>query len=663
MIAFRTTAETRPSLVDVCRVLDDAFLDLRLVTDPAADVAGAERHLAAALLHTYRALAAAGDARTCARETALALVRARDAHALLDPLPSDDAQAEAAHIAVAIQMLGMSPAPTHGAQERAPTGGHGPSVLRASVGELHMLALDREVLYPAVPLPQRSAPPPAPTPDAASPLAPVDMTALVEMARAQIATLSDMDAPPTEREPHVQHPLDAPDDDAIEREYLGTQLDERAVMLERATAAAEDLAAFGMMRAALPQEGWKSAEHVEQRLLARVDALAACGAWVLPHLVKLLEHRPVPDPDLTWALLVLFGSIAGSDALDQALRIAKAADLEADGMKDRIEDAFSIAPHPGIDRAMRHWLTDPAAGRRAIGIAVLGRRGAATAEEVARAAADADAAVVLAATAALGRAHGQVGALLLDRLLHHDASEIVRAAMVSAVERRSPQGLLRATELVAEGRGDYADAAVLAAVCGDTYARDLLRDQAGGAAWLEAAGWCGDLECVEALLGELGRGEPSTRQAAACALQMLTGAGLTERCPAPAYAPGDLPFSERRASPAAAEPEGPLLLDAQAWARWWAQHGGRARRTARYRFGRPWSPWSSVAMLRHPACSARVRSLARLELVARIGQGFALDVRDFVHRQERDMDDWLARHARALHRVQTGTWRSALSSR
>ena len=39
--------------------------------------------------------------------------------------------------------------------------------------------------------------------------------------------------------------------------------------------------------------------------------------------MRLLEEHPVPDPEYTWATVFLFGSIAGDDALDQAMRIAR----------------------------------------------------------------------------------------------------------------------------------------------------------------------------------------------------------------------------------------------------------------------------------------------------------------------------------------------------
>src|SRR5678816_3879456 len=105
---------------------------------------------------------------------------------------------------------------------------------------------------------------------------------------------------------------------------------------------------LGTMRRPLPDQGWAGRAETERRLLARVDAIAACGEEVLPRLIGLLEERPVPDAHLTWALLFLLGSLAGDDAAEEAMRLARAAELDADGMAEALADALALAPHPAL---------------------------------------------------------------------------------------------------------------------------------------------------------------------------------------------------------------------------------------------------------------------------------------------------------------------------
>ncbi|MGD5588118.1 hypothetical protein QUT57_22700, partial [Xanthomonas citri pv. citri] len=136
----------------------------------------------------------------------------------------------------------------------------------------------------------------------------------------------------------------------------------------------EELATLGNQRRPLAGEPW-AAPRTEERLLARVDAIVACGPEVLPDLVKELEERPLPDPEMTWALLFLFGSIAGDDAADQVVRLVLSADLDAPDMALFVADALALAPSPALERPLRAWMT--AAARptlRALALTALGRR-------------------------------------------------------------------------------------------------------------------------------------------------------------------------------------------------------------------------------------------------------------------------------------------------
>jgi hypothetical protein len=278
------------------------------------------------------------------------------------------------------------------------------------------------------------------------------------------------------------------------------------------------------------------------------------------------------------------------------------------------------------------------------------------ADDAARATVDPDLRVVLAGAEAIGTALGDVPAHVIEPLLHHDDPTIVRAAITSATARRSSQGVLRATELTAEARGDFADAAVFVAIGGDVDARKALEEDraaSGSDVHLEALGWFGDLECVDYILGRMESGSPETKGVAAEALQMLTGAGLTKANAAPEYPPDAEPFTQQGSLP---EDAWPLLIDPKPWALWWDKYRGNAQPKKRYRFGHLWTPRDNLWQIGHPSSRTRIRTLAHLELVARVGGGIPLDVRDFVSRQERSIHDWDEYVVARRDRAAPGSW-------
>ena len=147
---------------------------------------------------------------------------------------------------------------------------------------------------------------------------------------------------------------------------------------------------------------------------------------------------------------------------------------------------------------------------------------------------------------------------------------------------------------------------------------------------LEALGWFGDLSCVEFLVEQLRTGEPTAKAVAAEALHRLTGAGLTEAHPAREYPEDAQPLLPRPGAPS--EP-GPLLLEADPWAAWWARYRRNADARKRYRHGHLWTPSDDVWQLETPSARTGARDLAHLELVARTGGAVPFDRRDFVVRQ------------------------------
>jgi hypothetical protein len=616
--------------------LDEALLALREIQDPAVPVRRAEEQLAQALRACYLAVARRNDhlAYHAALDEAVAATRA--VLGALQETPATDAATEKVLGFVAPALGALLSAGTLPVSLTAdlPDGDPSPGTAftPATVRVPAVIAPARSVLLPAVALPAASGAATAedkevevPAPPAITDLAGVE--ALAKEAEAALAAFEDAGGDEDEDE---DEDGGISEQEAVEEQIGGPAIAEAAIVFDRARNCLEEIAALGNMRRPLPGEPW-AAPRTEERLLARLDAIAACGETVLPGLVKLLEDRPVPDPDLTWALLFLFGSLAGDDAADQVARLVLTTDLEAADMLLFVADALALAPSPALERPLRAWLDArrPAA-LRAAALAALGRRGQIASVEVAAAAGDTDARVALAAARALGRASGGVDPGLIERLLRHEDVAVVRAAMVSAIELRSSLGLEWARALTAERRGDRGDAALLLAVAGGADAWDAFARGGVAPAVLEGLGWFGDLRAMDVLIVTLRTGSPDQVGAAVAALYRLTGAALTDDDPDPTYEPGSGPFGR-----AFTEPQRPGMLTKRTrhWTAWWNRHRGEADLAVRYRFGHPWSPADDLWELEDAQSGSTERLLAYLELVARTGATVPLDLEDFVSRQ------------------------------
>ncbi len=534
-----------------------------------------------------------------------------------------------------------------------------PVPLRATVGEPALLELSRGPIRPPVRAGKPGLPPGEHEPTRPAPEPPPLTLPALEAALASSTAEAEAEAEgegegtgaeeggPEERRPE---PGPAGTEADLERASFGVALLEDEVIFDRARTALEDLALLGTMRRPLPDQGWAGRAEAERRLLARVDAIAACGEEVLPRLVALLEERPLPDPELTWSLVFLFGSIAGSDAAEEAMRLARAATLQADGMVAALADALALAPNPALATLLGRWLSDPAPEQREVAVRALSRRGALTTAQAFAAAGDPHVPVVAAAAAALATSAGPLDPALLWKLAHHGDERVVAAALEAALVRKSDAAPRRARQLVSEGRGDHAGAALVLAVSGGAEDLDLLRGAAaaGSAAVPEALGWFGHAAAVDDLLASLA-GESAP--AALDALQRVTAATLTDADPAPEYEKGKEPFT---ASEGPVPEPIPLCADPEAWRAWWKEHGKRVRPGTRLRFGRPWTPGDDLRELEHPLSVPRRRRLAYLELCARMPGAAPLDIEAFIARQRRELAALGDLAART--RAAPGTW-------
>lgn len=649
-----------PEILAARALLDDALVAARHIADDALPREEVVDGLAEALRCVYLALSSLGDAHGFAAARAQAVGVLGGALAILQhPEVTDPAVGDVVQVAArALRLLVGAAIPVLEAPPSLPRVGERRPPVRASVGVPALLDLSRGVLRPSVPLPEM---PPREGDDRETDLPPApvaDLDALRAEGMAALAALDAADDDAARDEDDDDGGAPAPwDPERAERAAFGERLTAMDVLFERARGCLEDLGALGRQRRPMDDEAWW-APRTEARLLTRVDALAACGDAVLPWLVRLLEERPVPDTEYTWATVLLFASIAGDDAIDQAMRVARLTPVELPELRDALADAFTHAPHPGVASHLLPWLEDRAPGRRVVALTALSRRGALSLADVEPHLQDADAAVVLAAVEALANVPEELPRPLLLGVLHHPDPAVLGAALDLAARRGSSLALERATELLAEGTPDLGDAAMHVAVASDEAGLALLHgDGPVTEVRCEALGWYGHAASVGALLHALDAGEKPVKAKAAEALWRITGVALTDEEPDPELDEepfGEVTFTDDEL------PECPESLSVKraVWESWWAKRAERVDRAARWRLGRRWRVCDLARGLASRTARPRERRWSALELVARTGSRLPFDAWRFLPEQLAQIERWRA-SARGTERgwVARGGWR------
>jgi len=421
-----------------------------------------------------------------------------------------------------------------------------------------------------------------------------------------------------------------PETTVLERPLLGEQISEEQLRFERARHFFEDLGMMSLIRRPGPGAHWRSTAGLERRLFARVDAILACGTGIFPRLVRLLAESPLPDAELTWAAILLHGMLSGDDMFDEVIRLVRVTDLAEPASFDAVAEALRFVPHPRTVPTLQGWLTGEASLRR-LALRALSARGALPAADALRAVSTDDPELRREGARALPAAVGPLDPAALHPLFRHPEPEVVEAALQTGLLRGNRAAATAALRLVQEGRGEFARAALYAAVASDDASRPVF-----ARAWaapltpvlVEALGWLGDLEAVEPLLAHL-----ASDPAAVPALQRLLGASLTEAEPDPREpAP---PFQEPWRPP---RPFEVLSADAGVWRAWWKKHAPAPPWRARMRWGRPFTPETLLWEVDDANLGPEDRRRAHLELVVRTRTPQALAVDDFVSCQGRQIE-------------------------
>ncbi|MBK8253735.1 MAG: hypothetical protein IPK82_13845 [Polyangiaceae bacterium] len=422
----------------------------------------------------------------------------------------------------------------------------------------------------------------------------------------------------------------------------------------------EEVTMIGSARAPLLGDPWRNALVLEKRMLCSIDAIASMGQRAIAAIEPLVLDSPAKDPSRAFGAGIILGCMAGRDALAAAERVAYNLRQNDPDSLWQFADALKIVPHDCVLLAMRTLLGDRDPAMRALAIDVLAFRGAATPEEIARAAIDAP---VVMSKALVYAALTKSGALSdgIAQAIGSGDPAALKAAWIAMALSGHPHTSQMLTAALTSEEGETA--ALLLAISGDSRDADALLNVAiakPARPFVTALGWAGAADHVVSLLNFLEHDDKVINLAAAYALERITGAGLWEEASVPAEEI-DIPeppdpdvgepkppklariVSDPRDLPAEPSPDTVTqpTTDVERWRAWWLEKGNLFKSGFRYRRGHAYTPLVSLQELDSGPCTPPERRNLGRELFIRTGQWVRLDPIELVVTQEEALKEWL----------------------
>jgi hypothetical protein len=427
---------------------------------------------------------------------------------------------------------------------------------------------------------------------------------------------------------------------------------------QRARECFEEMVMVGIQRLPIEGDDWRAIETLERRLLANLDALVALGPAALAWIEPLVMDFPVRDPSRVWAATVLFGSVAGRDALAVAERLFEASVLAAPESTAAFASALKLVGHPNLATSMRRLLAGAVPAQRAVAVEVLAHHGLIGAEELARASDDVP--EVAARALPFFALSGHAGVrTVLDRAMMQEDDALREAAWTAMLYSQHP-GVrygLRA-ELAGPRAAVASHLLAISALENDVAEIENAVTHGPTPALIDALGWAGAPSSVELLLAVLQQGDEAIQKAAAGALSRITGYRPLEEVLVPPEQleiadapdpPGEAPdpslarlVSDPRDLPEDGSPDvmERVSADAKLWLDYWVQRKSQFAPGSRYRRGVPHSALVVWNELSAGPCSFAERCALSRELILTSGGYVPFDPADFVSRQEARLQEW-----------------------
>jgi uncharacterized protein (TIGR02270 family) len=230
----------------------------------------------------------------------------------------------------------------------------------------------------------------------------------------------------------------------------------------------------------------------------------------------------------------------------------------------------------------------------------------------------------------------------LSRWLSHEDEPVRAAAALALLRLGEPQAI----PALAEAARSQAWARLPLALAGGQATVGILLEtiQPGKTTpdSFLALGLLSSSTAVPPLLEALSR--PEQAEGAALALDLITGAGLTEEAFVPEPVDEDELFEEEKqalkeGNPPGGKPPGTTVVrrsqNPQHWKAWWFAHQERFNSRVRYRQGKPHTPALLAASLEADLTPHRLRQFASEELVIRYGADFPFEANLPVEGQRR----------------------------
>ncbi|WP_438014599.1 hypothetical protein WMF18_27350 [Sorangium sp. So ce315] len=408
----------------------------------------------------------------------------------------------------------------------------------------------------------------------------------------------------------------------------------------------DDIAIHRDLRKPNAIETWLDQEPFEQRLLDNLDCFASVGAAALPLVSLYFAEAKAPDPGRAFAVALALGAIEGRDTVDAAVATLKHSAPET--YPGWIEGLW-LAPNPEIDAAMVDLAAGPRAPLAAVALEVLTLRQAVPFELASRLAWSERPDLAERAVRALAVAGPRDEAIaVIEGVLARTASDAVFLAGAEAAMRRGhgpTRSLLRATLADRASPARAAGAAWL--LCLGGHAGDLgpllsLAGAAPSARLARGLGRFGHVGALGCLLGLLGSGDEPLVEAAAEALERITGAGLRETVEERWEV--ELPPEVEAATLAEALPipvrkVEKIVTDPARWEAYLRRSARRLDPEVRMRGGRPFAVMSIVDELEARSTPPPRRHEAALELWIATGMASAFSPDDWVARQRTHLEE------------------------
>ncbi|QRK11093.1 HEAT repeat domain-containing protein [Archangium violaceum] len=299
--------------------------------------------------------------------------------------------------------------------------------------------------------------------------------------------------------------------------------------------------------------------------------------------------------------------------------------------------ALMLVQHPQLSERLAALLDSPRESVRAAAVRVIGHRRDSGAGPLLPLLDDVDLEVRAAAALAVSEMGHRPALPILERKMAQAPADEMDVWALAALRLGSSRALHACRQSCHADRPLPPRLPWLLGLAGEAQDFGLLRQLCGRlesmVGSLEALGMLGVPTAVPLLLDHLGHEKPAVKNAAAKALSLMTGAGLTETVQIPDEwsREGDEAEFQQVVQPS---------TDSSSWRAWWNAHRARLEGASRLRLGQPYSLSLCLEELVHSRTPFDARARAGLELVIRSGQTVGFQPDWPVRRQRQAIEQW-----------------------